>query len=936
MAYFHNSSDINQTFIIEPIYITGNTPSISACTFVYTNALASCSGDTTIFMGSGVISFDGNIYTNDSLTADAISATTISATTFYGDGSNLTGISIQDTMVTGGTYSDGSVVFTDNTGGTFSVSGFSTGYTLTTSAITQTLGYVPLSAYTDTRVTGATLSGTTIIFDRNDLLNAYSVDISPALPNPFDCNDLSGCTIIQDIQNDINNKVPYTGATSNVQLGEFGVDTGFVQFDLTTTQSGGIGKLNWNNTDGTLDLGLKGGDVTLQLGQEQVVRVVNKTNSNLLESQYKVVRVRTQAEGGAQGQRLAVKLAQADTKAHHSGVLGLVTENINDNQEGFITTFGHVRGINTTGSLQGETWLDGDTLWLSEVVPGGLTNIEPSNHPVQMGYVEYAHANNGKIFVKVEEGVTELHELHDVNLSGTTDGQVLTYENGEWVNKTPIIPSSSLTIGSTQINSGATGNILFQSGTTLQQSSNLFWDTTNSRLAIGSSNPQARLDVRAQGNSYLDLAFVVRNNSNTYNILQVDGSGSVFSSGSGDVYSNTAYGQFALNKNTTANFNTAFGSEALRNHLTGNNNTAVGANSLVSSTSGSDNTAYGFDAIRTLSTGSGNVGIGGYVLRQTNTGYNNTSIGLSSMSENTSGFHNVAVGENSLRGNRTGSENVAIGRSAGRYITGGSVLAEASTNSIFIGSLSKPSGDSQTNQIVIGYNSVGLGSNTTVVGNTSTTLFRPYGNVAIGADTAQARLDVRAQGALSTDIAFRVRNSANTVDLFALNGNSSWISRNNSNSNQYIYWNGTNRLELKNDTAGESTIGNNHGALGLGGATGLRLAAGNKGIYIYNSGNFYIGNATGIQAGSGQGNILFVNNTAPTSNIANHHYYYSADIVEGNAAPHFRTENGRVVKLYQQVEAALANTANTGDANTDALIEALKTIIINAGLGAAI
>ena len=238
MAYFHNSSDINQTFIIEPIYITGNTPSISACTFVYTNALASCSGDTTIFMGSGVISFDGNIYTNDSLTADAISATTISATTFYGDGSNLTGISIQDTMVTGGTYSDGSVVFTDNTGGTFSVSGFSTGYTLTTSAITQTLGYVPLSAYTDTRVTGATLSGTTIIFDRNDLLNAYSVDISPALPNPFDCNDLSGCTIIQDIQSDIVNlEGMITGLTFNVLSGNV------IYVD----------KLNGNNATGTIN-----------------------------------------------------------------------------------------------------------------------------------------------------------------------------------------------------------------------------------------------------------------------------------------------------------------------------------------------------------------------------------------------------------------------------------------------------------------------------------------------------------------------------------------------------------------------------------------------------------------------------------------------------------------------------------------------------------
>lgn len=45
------------------------------------------------------------------------------------------------------------------------------------------------------------------------------------------------------------------------------------------------------------------------------------------------------------------------------------------------------------------------------------------------------------------------------------------------------------------------------------------------------------------------------------------------------------------------------------------------------------------------------------------------------------------------------------------------------------------------------------------------------GNVAIGSTSPGARLDVRAQGALSTDIAFRVRNSADTQNLMSLAGN---------------------------------------------------------------------------------------------------------------------------------------------------------------------
>ena len=55
---------------------------------------------------------------------------TISATTLYGDGSNLTGISTQDTFVTGGTFSSSTITFTNNTGGTFNVTGLTIGTTL--------------------------------------------------------------------------------------------------------------------------------------------------------------------------------------------------------------------------------------------------------------------------------------------------------------------------------------------------------------------------------------------------------------------------------------------------------------------------------------------------------------------------------------------------------------------------------------------------------------------------------------------------------------------------------------------------------------------------------------------------------------------------------------------------------------------------------------
>lgn len=229
--------------------------------------------------------------------------------------------------------------------------------------------------------------------------------------------------------------VPYVGATKNVDLGIYGLTATSFQFTGLTNS----GRLTWNDQDGTADLTLKGGNVTLQIGQENVLRVVNKTATNidLLESNYQAVRVT-----GAQGNRLKVDLAQATTDSLSAETIGLVTETIANNQEGFITTSGLVRNINTTGSLQGETWNDGDMLYLSPTTAGRITNIKPSapNHLVIIGYVVRAHATQGQIFVKVDNGY-ELDELHNVLISGTpSNGEVLTYDgvSNVWRNEKPL------------------------------------------------------------------------------------------------------------------------------------------------------------------------------------------------------------------------------------------------------------------------------------------------------------------------------------------------------------------------------------------------------------------------------------------------------------------------------------------------------------------
>jgi hypothetical protein len=251
-----------------------------------------------------------------------------------------------------------------------------------------------------------------------------------------------------DLQNALDDKVPYTGATANVDLGEYELKAGQLTLDVSPTGTASVGTTRWNNTIGSSETTLKGGSVILKNGVDLVARVVNKVSPNqtLTKAAYQAVRV-----SGAQGQRLAVALAQANNDNNSADTIGLVTETIATNQEGFIMTVGQLEGINTTGSLQGETWTDGDVIYLSPTTAGALTNVKPiaPQHIIVIGYVEYAHQNNGKLYVKVMNG-WELGELHDVDTTGATNGQVLAYDSALSIWKLMRVGTSTLPMAHSQ------------------------------------------------------------------------------------------------------------------------------------------------------------------------------------------------------------------------------------------------------------------------------------------------------------------------------------------------------------------------------------------------------------------------------------------------------------------------------------------------------
>lgn len=199
----------------------------------------------------------------------------------------------------------------------------------------------------------------------------------------------------------------------------------YIEFNQTVEVVVDTGQLAWNAVDGTLDLGLLGGNVTLQIGQEQIVRFVNHTSVDFAEMQ--VVRI-----VGAQGNRLSADLAQSNSEVNSNTTFAVVTEPILKNQQGYATVSGLVRDVDTSG------FPEGAVLYLSPFVAGGITHILPvsPNRNVRVGYCVRSHATVGSIFVNIIND-PELNELPDVLVQTPQNGEVLTYEasTGLWKNK---------------------------------------------------------------------------------------------------------------------------------------------------------------------------------------------------------------------------------------------------------------------------------------------------------------------------------------------------------------------------------------------------------------------------------------------------------------------------------------------------------------------
>lgn len=345
----------------------------------------------------------------------------------------------------------------------------------------------------------------------------------------------------------------------------------YIDFNLNPGVADAVGRLKFDSGEGTLQLGLIGGNVTENIGEDLFQYVYNNTGAPLTKGQVVYI-------SGSQGNRIAVKLASAAAEQGSANTLGFVAETIAAGSEGWVQTEGNLRRLNTVGLVGGQL------IYLS-TTPGAYTQTIPTppNHSVRLGYAERIDNNQGSIYIKIDNGY-EIGELHDVidNTTTSSFGDLLVKSGSVWINSKQLTGSYSITGSLTVSGSSTFTNIgpavfvgnqtvtgsLFTSGsntlignTTLTGSLNITGSTTQTgnNILIGTTTLSGSINVSGSqtfngsssfyGNHLLSGSNTIRGNTFMFGNIQVSGSsnfnnsefivtGSQFFSGSSNINGN--------------------------------------------------------------------------------------------------------------------------------------------------------------------------------------------------------------------------------------------------------------------------------------------------------------------------------------------------------------------------------------------------------------
>lgn len=254
-------------------------------------------------------------------------------------------------------------------------------------------------------------------------------------------------------------------------------------------------------------------------------------------------------------------------------------------------------------------------------------------------------------------------------------------------------------------------------------------------VAVGAMSDNVLLISNDESVKKMPIDSLLKNKADIITQLESNSDdATVWNNGKGNLDSNTSFGRGALKSNIDGDSNTAIGTLALANNIDGDSNTALGS----------------------------------FALTNNLEGRNNTSIGNYSLYNNLKGSQNTAIGNEALNTNRLGTSNVGVGYLAGKILnigSGGSY--NGLFNSVFLGAKTASISDSQQNQIVIGYEAIGAGSNTATLGNTNITRTILRGDVSTNGAFNGSNLSGTNTGdnAINTNYSSLVSNATHTGDV---------------------------------------------------------------------------------------------------------------------------------------------------------------------------
>ena len=185
--------------------------------------------------------------------------------------------------------------------------------------------------------------------------------------------------------------------------------------DLTAAETVSTGQLAWNATEGTIDVGLLHGSVN-QIGQEVQLLCTNSAASLTITNGMGVMFT----GGNASTLRLEVQPMQANGDLPGYVFFGIATQTIAPGATGYITTFGKVRGLNTSA------YPEDSILWCDPVNPGQFVLTEPIAPQLKIAAatVIKSHATEGVLMVRADTG-QNLSDCHDVETDTAQDTDYL-------------------------------------------------------------------------------------------------------------------------------------------------------------------------------------------------------------------------------------------------------------------------------------------------------------------------------------------------------------------------------------------------------------------------------------------------------------------------------------------------------------------------------